>query len=109
MLPGTSQSKSYPSDGPVDPIGVSHSDRDNLISVDSTWWWDSVVCAWSPRPYVRVDTHKAHTFAATRRLTDGAPGEAWFVQPGRDPEAYRFRGVPGPAAKAEPPPLSWES
>jgi hypothetical protein len=24
---------------------------------------------------VRVDTHKAHTFAAARRLTDGAPGE----------------------------------
>lgn len=75
MLPGTSQGKSYPSDGPVDPIGVSRSDRDNVISLDSTWWWDSVVCAWSPRPYVRVDTHKAHTFAAARRLTDGAPGE----------------------------------
>ena len=75
MLPGTSQSKSYPSDGPVDPIGVSRSDRDNVISLDSTWWWDSVVCAWSPRPYVRVDSRKAHTFAATRRLTDGAPGE----------------------------------
>ena len=54
MLPGTSQGKSYPSDGPVDPIGVSRSDRDNVISLDSTWWWDSVVCAWSPRPYVRV-------------------------------------------------------
>jgi len=75
VLPGTSQGKSYPSDGPVDPIGVSHSDRDNLISLDPTWWWDSVVCAWSPRPYVRVDSHKAHTFAATRRLTDGVPGE----------------------------------
>lgn len=23
-------------------------------------------------------------------------GEAWIVQPGRDPEPYRFRGVPGP-------------
>jgi NAD(P)-dependent dehydrogenase (short-subunit alcohol dehydrogenase family) len=23
-------------------------------------------------------------------------GEAWVVQPGRDPEAYRFPGVPGP-------------
>ena len=75
MLPGTSQSKSYPSDGPVDPVGVSRSDRDNLIPLDPTWWWDSVVCAWSPRPYVRVDSRKAHTFAATRRLTDGAPGE----------------------------------
>ena len=74
MLPGTSQGKSYPSDGPVDPIGVSRSDRDNVISLDSTWWWDSVVCAWSPRPYVRVDPRKAHTFSTTRRFTDGAPG-----------------------------------
>ncbi len=23
-------------------------------------------------------------------------GEAWTVQPGRDPEPYRFRGIPGP-------------
>lgn len=75
MLPGTSQSKSYPSDGPVDPIGVSRSDPNNVIRRGPTWWWDSLVCAWSPRPYVRVDTHKAHTFAATRRFTDGAPGE----------------------------------
>lgn len=75
MLPGTSQSKSYPSDGPVDPISVSRSDRDNVIRHDPTWWWDSVVCAWSPRPYVRIDSHKAHTFASTRRLTDGVPGE----------------------------------
>jgi NAD(P)-dependent dehydrogenase (short-subunit alcohol dehydrogenase family) len=25
----------------------------------------------------------------------GGTGEAWVVQPGRDPEPYRFRGVPG--------------
>jgi NAD(P)-dependent dehydrogenase (short-subunit alcohol dehydrogenase family) len=25
-------------------------------------------------------------------------GEAWVVQPGRDPEPYRFRGIPGPRA-----------
>ena len=25
-----------------------------------------------------------------------ATGEAWVVQPGRDPEPYRFRGIPGP-------------
>lgn len=47
--------------------------------------------------------------AVERMIDTGAPGDAWYVQPGRDPEAYRFRGVPGPAAKAEPPPLSWES
>jgi NAD(P)-dependent dehydrogenase (short-subunit alcohol dehydrogenase family) len=26
----------------------------------------------------------------------GGTGEAWIVQPGRDPEPYRFRGIPGP-------------
>jgi NAD(P)-dependent dehydrogenase (short-subunit alcohol dehydrogenase family) len=26
-------------------------------------------------------------------------GEAWVVQPGRKPETYRFRGVPGPRVK----------
>jgi NAD(P)-dependent dehydrogenase (short-subunit alcohol dehydrogenase family) len=30
-------------------------------------------------------------------LGDGT-GEAWVVQPGRDPEPYRFRGIPGPRA-----------
>ena len=25
-------------------------------------------------------------------------GEAWIVQPGREPEPYRFRGIPGPRA-----------
>jgi NAD(P)-dependent dehydrogenase (short-subunit alcohol dehydrogenase family) len=36
-------------------------------------------------------------------------GEAWIVQPGRDPEPYRFRGIPGPrvpgAEGVAPPPL----
>jgi NAD(P)-dependent dehydrogenase (short-subunit alcohol dehydrogenase family) len=27
-------------------------------------------------------------------------GEAWFVQPGREPEPYRFRGIPGPRVSA---------
>jgi NAD(P)-dependent dehydrogenase (short-subunit alcohol dehydrogenase family) len=40
--------------------------------------------------------------------TSGGTGEAWVVQPGRDPESYRFRGVPGPrmpgAAGMRPPP-----
>lgn len=34
--------------------------------------------------------------AFLRMLDEGKPGEAWFVQPHRDPEPYRFRGVPGP-------------
>ena len=41
-------------------------------------------------------------------LADGAPGEAWFVQPGRDPSPYRFRGVPGPVSREAPPSLEWE-
>lgn len=32
-------------------------------------------------------------------LDRGQPGEAWFVQPGRDPAPYGFRGVPGPRAR----------
>ena len=37
-------------------------------------------------------------------------GEAWIVQPGREPEPYRFRGIPGPrvpgAEGVAPPPLA---
>ncbi|HET8651127.1 MAG TPA: SDR family oxidoreductase [Gaiellaceae bacterium] len=37
-----------------------------------------------------------------------ATGEAWVVQPGRGPEPYRFRGIPGPRVDGErgiaPPP-----
>jgi NAD(P)-dependent dehydrogenase (short-subunit alcohol dehydrogenase family) len=29
-------------------------------------------------------------------LDAGKPGDVWFVQPGRDPGPYEFRGVPGP-------------
>ncbi|HMJ33331.1 MAG TPA: SDR family NAD(P)-dependent oxidoreductase [Baekduia sp.] len=40
----------------------------------------------------------AETVAATvlRIVTGGATGEAWFVQPGRDAQPFRFRNVPGP-------------
>ena len=31
-------------------------------------------------------------------LDGGDTGEAWFVQPGREPAPYAFRGVPGPRA-----------
>ena len=31
-----------------------------------------------------------------RLLAGGGSGECWFVQPGRNPEPFRFRGVPGP-------------
>lgn len=31
-----------------------------------------------------------------RIIEDGGTGAAWFIQPGRDPAPYEFRGVPGP-------------
>lgn len=40
-------------------------------------------------------------------LQRGEPGEAWFVQPGREPAPYGFRGVPGPAGGTRPPNLKW--
>jgi hypothetical protein len=41
-------------------------------------------------------------------LASGETGQAWVCQPGREPEAYRFRGVPGPrtpGAEGMRPPL----
>jgi NAD(P)-dependent dehydrogenase (short-subunit alcohol dehydrogenase family) len=34
--------------------------------------------------------------AVVAAVESGRTGEAWVVQPGREPEPYRFRGVPGP-------------
>ena len=34
--------------------------------------------------------------AVARALASGETGQAWVVQPGREPEPYRFSGVPGP-------------
>jgi NAD(P)-dependent dehydrogenase (short-subunit alcohol dehydrogenase family) len=31
-------------------------------------------------------------------LTSGRSGECWYIQPGREPEPFRFRGIPGPRA-----------
>lgn len=36
-------------------------------------------------------------------LDRGEPGECWFVQPGREPGPYGFRGVPGPGSHQAPP------
>jgi NAD(P)-dependent dehydrogenase (short-subunit alcohol dehydrogenase family) len=36
--------------------------------------------------------------------TDGGSGQAWFVQPGRPPAPYQFRGVPGPKVDGRPAP-----
>jgi NAD(P)-dependent dehydrogenase (short-subunit alcohol dehydrogenase family) len=40
-------------------------------------------------------------------LDRAAPGECWFVQPGREPAPYAFRGVPGPAGGVRPPDVQW--
>ncbi|GAA1194343.1 SDR family oxidoreductase [Pseudonocardia alaniniphila] len=41
-------------------------------------------------------------------LERGEPGECWFVQPGREPAPYAFRGVPGPKDGTPPPTgVSW--
>ena len=50
------------------------------------------------------DVADAVLLAARSRGT----GEAWIVQPGREPEPYRFRGIPGPrvpGAEGVAPPL----
>ncbi|MBC8092640.1 MAG: SDR family NAD(P)-dependent oxidoreductase [Pseudonocardia sp.] len=41
-------------------------------------------------------------------LDRGEPGECWFVQPGRDPAPYGFRGAPGPKGAGALPAVSWE-
>ncbi|HET6257165.1 SDR family NAD(P)-dependent oxidoreductase [Pseudonocardia sp.] len=42
-------------------------------------------------------------------LERGEPGECWFVQPGREPAPYGFRGVPGPKDGTPPPTgVLWE-
>jgi NAD(P)-dependent dehydrogenase (short-subunit alcohol dehydrogenase family) len=46
--------------------------------------------------------------AVARALASGETGQAWVVQPGREPEPYRFGGVPGPrvaGAEGMRPPL----
>jgi NAD(P)-dependent dehydrogenase (short-subunit alcohol dehydrogenase family) len=40
-------------------------------------------------------------------LDRGEPGECWYVQPGREPGPYGFRGVPGPKDSPPPPDISW--
>lgn len=47
--------------------------------------------------------------AVWRAAQSEGTGEAWVVQPGREPEPYRFRGIPGPRVDGRegvaPPPL----
>lgn len=44
-------------------------------------------------PLLSAEAVTKAAFAAAR---SGASGEAWVVQPGREPLVYEFRGVPGP-------------
>ncbi|MDN5917847.1 MAG: SDR family oxidoreductase [Pseudonocardia sp.] len=45
--------------------------------------------------------------AVEQIIERGEPGECWFVQPGRDPAPYGFRGVPGPKGGSRPPEVTW--
>lgn len=42
-------------------------------------------------------------------LDRGEPGECWYVQPGREPAPYGFRGVPGARGSSAPPKLDWRN
>lgn len=74
MHPSTSQGRPYLSDGPVNPDGVSCSDTTNIDFQQANAWWESIACVWSPRPYVRIDPQRTHTFSTTQRFTSGPPG-----------------------------------
>jgi NAD(P)-dependent dehydrogenase (short-subunit alcohol dehydrogenase family) len=47
-----------------------------------------------------VELIPAETVASTvlRIITGGATGEAWFIQPAREPAPFTFRNVPGPGS-----------
>ncbi len=45
--------------------------------------------------------------AILRIVERGEPGECWYVQPGREPGPYGFRGVPSARGTA-PPAISWQ-
>ena len=45
--------------------------------------------------------------AVQQIIERGEPGECWFVQPGREPAPYGFRGVPGPKGSPKPPSVTW--
>ncbi len=38
--------------------------------------------------------------AALQMIEEAQPGECWFVQSGREPQPYGFRGIPGPITGA---------
>ena len=48
-------------------------------------------------PAEKVARTVVHLFA-----TDGITGECWFVQAGREPASFNFRGIPGPRPEEAP-------
>lgn len=90
MLPRTSQGRSYPPEGPRDLTGVSRPDTSAPAS-DYAVSWESLVCAWSPRPYVRVDPRREHSFSSTRRLVEDPPARGVPYALHLTDEAGRFR------------------
>lgn len=48
------------------------------------------------RAGVPILTVEAVVDTLVAALTSGRVGECWYIQPGRDGEPYRFRGIPGP-------------
>jgi len=46
--------------------------------------------------------------AVEAMIANGEAGQCWFVQPGREPAPFGFRGVPGPKGGGAPPPLTWD-
>ncbi|WP_226351855.1 SDR family oxidoreductase [Pseudonocardia sp. ICBG601] len=46
--------------------------------------------------------------AIEQMIERGEPGECWYVQPGREPAPYGFRGVPSPRGAGTPPEVGWQ-
>lgn len=70
MPSSTSQGRPYPPRGRVNDPGVSRPDH------TATWrppTWGELTHQWSPRPYLRVDLDRAHTYATVHRLAAGQP------------------------------------
>ena len=52
--------------------------------------------AWASAEGIALLSAEAVARAALEAARSGKTGEAWVVQPGREPLVYEFRGVPGP-------------
>ena len=57
---------------------------------------DDELRAWVAAQGIPLLSPEAVAEAALAAARSGETGEAWVVQPGREPLVYEFRGVPGP-------------